>query len=99
MELTSRWALRSKKYFEEHKNKAPWHSEDPVWLGHSCPRAADKNARPTPPNETQALFGIVQGGMDAEMRKESAERTVEIDFPGYAIGGLSGGQTRRPTPQ
>ncbi|MEW6259095.1 MAG: tRNA guanosine(34) transglycosylase Tgt [Thermodesulfobacteriota bacterium] len=39
-----------------------------------------------------ALFGIVQGGMDAELRSESAQRTVEIGFPGYAIGGLSVGE-------
>jgi queuine tRNA-ribosyltransferase len=45
-------------------------------------------------NCTQALFGIVQGGMDRELRKESAERTVEIGFPGYAIGGLSVGEPR-----
>jgi queuine tRNA-ribosyltransferase len=46
---------------------------------------------------TQSLFGIVQGGMDLELRKESAERTVEIGFPGYAIGGLSVGEPRERT--
>ena len=46
---------------------------------------------------TQSLFGIVQGGMDRELRKESAERTVEIGFPGYAIGGLSVGEPRELT--
>jgi queuine tRNA-ribosyltransferase len=45
----------------------------------------------------QALFGIVQGGMYPDMRKESAERTVEMDFPGYAIGGLSVGESREKT--
>ncbi len=39
-----------------------------------------------------ALFGIVQGGMDSELRRESARRTVDIGFPGYAIGGLSVGE-------
>jgi queuine tRNA-ribosyltransferase len=42
----------------------------------------------------QQLFGIVQGGMDLALRKESAERTIEIGFPGYAIGGLSVGEPR-----
>src|SRR5260221_11372309 len=43
----------------------------------------------------QALFGIVQGGMDRELRRESAERTIDIGFPGYAIGGISvGGRTQ-----
>jgi queuine tRNA-ribosyltransferase len=45
----------------------------------------------------QALFGIVQGGMYATLRRESAERTVELDFPGYAIGGLSVGESREKT--
>ncbi|HYL92730.1 MAG TPA: tRNA guanosine(34) transglycosylase Tgt, partial [Alphaproteobacteria bacterium] len=45
----------------------------------------------------QALFGIVQGGMYADLRRESAERTVELDFPGYAIGGLSVGESREKT--
>jgi queuine tRNA-ribosyltransferase len=45
----------------------------------------------------QALFGIVQGGMYAELRRESAERTVELGFPGYAIGGLSVGESREKT--
>jgi queuine tRNA-ribosyltransferase len=46
---------------------------------------------------TQALFGIVQGGMDPELRRESAARTIEIGFPGYAIGGLSVGEPRELT--
>jgi queuine tRNA-ribosyltransferase len=46
---------------------------------------------------TQSLFGIVQGGMDLALRKESAERTIEIGFPGYAIGGLSVGEPRART--
>jgi len=46
---------------------------------------------------SQSLFGIVQGGMELDLRKESAERTVEIGFPGYAIGGLSVGEPRQRT--
>ncbi|MEQ1701877.1 MAG: tRNA guanosine(34) transglycosylase Tgt, partial [Ilumatobacteraceae bacterium] len=42
----------------------------------------------------QALFGIVQGGIDEAMRVESAQRTVALDFDGYGIGGLSVGETR-----
>ena len=42
----------------------------------------------------QALFGIVQGGTDAALRSESAERTVALDFDGYGIGGLSVGEPR-----
>ena len=49
------------------------------------------------PNRTQSLFGIVQGGMYPDLRRESAERLVELDFPGYAIGGLSVGEPRHLT--
>jgi queuine tRNA-ribosyltransferase len=44
--------------------------------------------------EGQALFGIVQGGTDEGMRKESAQRTVEIGFDGYGVGGVSVGESR-----
>jgi len=47
--------------------------------------------------KAQSLFGIVQGGMYADLRRESAERLVEMDFPGYAIGGLAVGEPREVT--
>jgi len=46
---------------------------------------------------TQSLFGIVQGGVHTDLRRESAERLVEMDFDGYAIGGLSVGEPRELT--
>ena len=42
--------------------------------------------------ESQALFGIVQGGMYKNLRKQSTEEIAALDFPGYAIGGLSVGE-------
>ncbi|PWA10733.1 tRNA guanosine(34) transglycosylase Tgt [Pueribacillus theae] len=50
--------------------------------------AAHKNV------ERQGLFGIVQGGEFKELRKQSAEELVSLDFPGYAIGGLSVGEPK-----
>ena len=47
--------------------------------------------------QTQRLFGIVQGGMYADLRRESAERLVAMEFPGYAIGGLAVGEPREVT--
>ncbi len=44
--------------------------------------------------EGQALFGIVQGGVFPDLRAESARVLVGLDFPGYAIGGLSVGETK-----
>jgi queuine tRNA-ribosyltransferase len=58
---------------------------------HETPWAADL------PGASQFLFGIVQGGMYPDLRRESAERLVEMDFPGYAIGGLSVGEPRELT--
>jgi len=46
---------------------------------------------------TQSLFGIVQGGVYTDLRRESAERLVEMGFDGYAIGGLSVGEPRELT--
>jgi len=106
MELTARWAARSKNYFDEHKREVPWFSTTHVGtaaLGRAAeeyfPTPAAKNAartgRPQPgDSQSQSLFGIVQGGMDHALRKESAERTTEIGFSGYAIGGLSVGEPR-----
>ena len=98
MELTLRWAERSKKYFEEHKHEVPWSSSQFSVLSSQqtkIPRFARNDKLPG--DSTQALFGIVQGGMDLELRKESADRTIEIGFPGYAIGGLSVGEPRERT--
>jgi queuine tRNA-ribosyltransferase len=82
MEMTARWAKRSKDYFEAHKHEVPWFADKTAQLGSE---------------QTQALFGIVQGGMYPDLRRESAERTVEIGFPGHAIGGLSVGEPREKT--
>jgi len=51
-----------------------------------------KICRDYPLNPHQALFGIVQGGAHADLRVESAEALSKLDFPGYAIGGLSVGE-------
>ena len=99
MELTLRWAARSKKYFEEHQHEVPWAS------GFRLSASGEKHAGAAVPTQTsstlngqtQSLFGIVQGGMDHELRRESARRTIEIGFPGYAIGGLSVGEPRELT--
>jgi queuine tRNA-ribosyltransferase len=107
MELTLRWAERSKKYFEEHKHEVPWKqfsvlsSHLPATYG-NLPAESGGDGRTgnwqlRTENCFQSLFGIVQGGMDFALRKESAERTVEIGFPGYAIGGLSVGEPRERT--
>ena len=44
--------------------------------------------------DRQSLFGIMQGGMYSDLRRQSAEQIVELDLPGYAIGGLSVGEPK-----
>ncbi len=61
-----------------------------LWAGRA--REAQRPAREA--GSAQALFGIVQGGVDPELRAESAARTVEIGFDGFGIGGLSVGEPR-----
>ena len=73
----------------------PLPSPDPVIrLAVERTAAWAKRARAAHDRVDQALFGIVQGGVDHALRAESAQRTVELDFDGYGIGGLSVGETR-----
>lgn len=53
-----------------------------------------QRARGSHERTDQSLFGIVQGGTNQLLRRESAERTAALDFDGYGIGGLSVGETR-----
>jgi queuine tRNA-ribosyltransferase len=90
MALTHAWAERSRAYWVEHRYEVPWTSEVPGgrFMSQGNERFAGKH---------QALFGIVQGGMYGDLRRESAQRLVEMDFPGYAIGGLAVGEPREVT--
>lgn len=79
MELTARWAKRSKERFVSLQKER---SDTGVFERHEkC-------------SGTQALFGIVQGASHIDLRMESLARTVEIGFDGYAIGGLSVGEEK-----
>jgi len=111
MELTLRWAERSKRHFEAHRHEVPWRqAHSATGSQHSARKKDDchsealaeesafaRNSGLATRDSTQSLFGIIQGGMHPELRRESAECTVEIGFPGYAIGGLSVGEPRALT--
>ncbi|HEX3100594.1 MAG TPA: tRNA guanosine(34) transglycosylase Tgt, partial [Pyrinomonadaceae bacterium] len=78
LELTARWAARSKIKFDELQRTG-----------------ADKgNLAAEGLTGNQALFGIIQGAGHLDLRRESLERTVEVGFDGYAIGGLSVGEEK-----
>ena len=79
LELTARWAGRSRTRFDELQREGA--------------DAGRVEARGNVSGR-QALFGIVQGATHLDLRRESLARTVEIGFDGYAIGGLSVGEAK-----
>ncbi|MDO8525751.1 MAG: tRNA guanosine(34) transglycosylase Tgt [Candidatus Omnitrophota bacterium] len=79
LELTTKWALRSKKHFVSRLASVP------VKIGTPAHRHTGTPANPL-------LFGIVQGGTCLDLRKKAVESLVEMDFDGYAIGGVSVGE-------
>lgn len=78
LEMTARWALRSKNRFNELQESG----QDTGLL-----EAENLSGK-------QSLFGIIQGAGHLNLRQESLEKTVEIGFDGYAIGGLSVGEEK-----
>jgi queuine tRNA-ribosyltransferase len=88
LRLTMAWARRSLDHHRAHRNEVPWHNQS-AWVP-QVPRTRGPGIE----SPTQSLFGIVQGGMYRDLRRESTERLVEMDFDGYAIGGLSVGEPR-----
>ncbi|HEY1581175.1 MAG TPA: tRNA guanosine(34) transglycosylase Tgt [Terracidiphilus sp.] len=102
LRLTMAWARRSLDHFRMHQNEVPWLNDPRSQNGDLHPASQDPFARTTVQGHpfegrTQSLFGIVQGGMYHDLRRESAERLIEMDFDGYAIGGLSVGEPREQT--
>src|SRR5437870_853963 len=88
MELTLRWAKRSREAFDRYSTPTRRGSERVKDADRMSALPADALAA------SQALFGIVQGASHLELRRESLERTVEIGFEGYALGGLSVGEEK-----
>jgi queuine tRNA-ribosyltransferase len=95
VKLTSRWARQCRNEFLSSSVRS---SE--LLSSFSVQGSEIPNSEPRTPNsepQTPALFGIVQGGIDPELRRRSAEELTEIGFEGYAIGGLSVGEPRSAT--
>ena len=82
MELTLRWAQRSKAAFEVAQ------------IGSLRSASQDEPTQVNSLRYRQALFGIIQGSSHLDLRRKSLQRTVEIGFDGYAIGGLSVGEEK-----
>lgn len=81
LEMTARWARRSKQRFTELQDSG----QDTGFVNDAA--AIGISGR-------QALFGIIQGAGHLDLRKESLDLTTEIGFDGYAIGGLSVGEEK-----
>jgi queuine tRNA-ribosyltransferase len=92
LDLTVRWAQRSKDKFNELQDAGL----DTGYLASEPYNSTSLHTDCDPPNVSgrQALFGIIQGAAHLDLRKESLQRTVEIGFDGYAIGGLSVGEEK-----
>ena len=96
LRLTMAWARRSLDHHRDHQHEVPWFAEsgsDNLARVPQVPRTWGPGNEP----RSQSLFAIVQGGMYRDLRRQSAERLVEMDFDGYAIGGLSVGEPRDMT--
>jgi queuine tRNA-ribosyltransferase len=96
IELTLRWAKRSKDAFDRLQGELLPPPLGEGW-GEGLLRDKPSPLAPLPVGEgsRQALFGIVQGAGHLDLRRESLDRTVEIGFDGYAIGGLSVGEEKQ----
>jgi queuine tRNA-ribosyltransferase len=82
-ELTARWAKRCKHWKEENAQRSTSNAQH---------RTENATVAQHSTISSQLLFGIVQGGTFENLRRESAQAIVELDFDGYAIGGVSVGE-------
>ncbi len=100
LRFTMAWARRSLDHFRAHRHEVPWQDRTQHEQGvPPVPRTWGPGNTQTVTSEpcTQLLFGIVQGGMYRDLRRQCAEQLVAMDFDGYAIGGLSVGEPRELT--
>jgi queuine tRNA-ribosyltransferase len=98
LQLTMAWARRSLDHFRAHRHEVPW--LDPLASTLNSAQEGVPHVsilRRGLDSRTQSLFGIVQGGIYRDLRRQCAERLVEMDFDGYAVGGLSVGEPRELT--
>jgi queuine tRNA-ribosyltransferase len=86
MERTSRWA----RLCAETWRRAQIPADEAAGLGEQGGTAASTAL--VPASERSALFGIVQGGVYPDLRRESVERLTALELPGYAVGGLAVGE-------
>lgn len=98
MELTGRWARRAKEYYSRNSNVENRNSKLPDTKPSFEFRVSNFDLRvsssDSEPPASSTLFGIVQGGVYPDLRRESAEQIREIGFEGYAIGGLAVGEPK-----
>lgn len=88
LELTSSWARMSKKRWQRSGVEADMTIGNSSETGSSVTESMSNDGR----NPKGALFGIVQGNFFNDLRVRSADELRELNFPGYAIGGLSVGE-------
>ncbi len=100
VKVTGRWARRAAAHYRQALEQAQQVSlADPGARGAETATNHRSLQFPVPDSlfPFPSLFGIVQGGTDKELRRESAEEICELDFEGYAMGGLSVGEPKGET--
>jgi len=83
-EMTTRWAKRCKEWEEENAERSTPNAELPI---EESAISSQQSAI-----QRQLVFGIVQGATFGELRQQSAQAIVDLDFDGYAVGGVSVGE-------
>lgn len=102
MELSLRWAQRSRDAFDQYQAKSISQvmADGPITTVATTPaNTTPAETTPSDPvkqasNQGNALFGIIQGGMYEDLRDRSLQALKQLNFDGYAIGGLSVGEPK-----
>ena len=95
--LTGRWAGRAKEHhcrLSIADCRLPGFGESHAGDQSAIDNRQSSIPSPQSPAPSPSLFGIVQGGVDKDLRRESVEGLLELNFEGYAVGGLSVGEPK-----
>jgi queuine tRNA-ribosyltransferase len=88
-EMTTRWAKRCKEWHAENAQRPTPNAQRPI---QTSEQAGEATASTEETQTRQLVFGIVQGATFGELRQQSAQAIVDLDFDGYAVGGVSVGE-------
>ena len=94
LELTTRWAVRSRREFDRLSSASFQVASSASETSIENQNFSEGKTQPERLRYKNSLFGIIQGSVYHDLRKQSLEQLLEIGFEGYAIGGLSVGEEK-----